>query len=69
MHLLNVYSFHKVGNISRMHSDLDNVLDWNVGSSKRKVEMQAQDQINRQEETGGVEEAPPAAKRKRGWWV
>ena len=31
MHLLDIYSFHNVNDISRMHHDLDNMLDWGVG--------------------------------------
>ena len=61
MHLLDVYSFHKVDDISRMHHDLDDILDWGVGPWKRKIEAQAELKIQNGEL---LDEAPPAKKRK-----
>ena len=61
MHLLDVYSFHKVDDISRMHHDLDNILDWGVGPWKCKIEAQAELKIQSGEL---LDEAPPAKKRK-----
>lgn len=61
MHLLDVYSFHKVDDISRMHHDLDNILDWGVGPWKRKIEAQADLKIQSGEL---LDEAPPPKKRK-----
>ena len=61
MHLLDVYSFHKVDDISRMHHDLDNILDWGVGPWKRKIEAQAELRF----QSGKLlDEVPPAKKRK-----
>ena len=61
IHLLDIYSFHKVDDISRMHHDLDNILDWGVGPWKRKIEAQAKLKI---QSTELLDEAPPAKKRK-----
>ena len=61
MHLLDVYSFHKVDDISRMHHDLDNILDRGVGPWKRKIEAQAELKIHSEEV---LDEIPPAKKRK-----
>ena len=61
MHLLDVYSFHKVDDISQMHHDLDNILDWGVGPWKRKIEAQAELKIQSGEL---LDEVPPAKKRK-----
>lgn len=61
MHLLDVYSFHKVDDISRMHHDLDNILDWGVGPWKRKIEAQAELKVQSGEL---LDEVPPAKKRK-----
>ena len=61
MHLLDVYSFHKVDDISRMHHDLDNILDWGVGPWKRKIEAQADLKIRSGEL---LDEVPPAKRRK-----
>ena len=60
MHLLDVYSFHKVDDISRMHHDLDNILDWGVGPWKRTIEAQAELKIQSGEL---LDEVPPAKKR------
>ena len=61
MHLLDVYRFHNVDDISRMHHDRNNILDWGVGPWKRKIEAQAGLKMQSREVLDGV---PPAKKRK-----
>ena len=60
MHQLRHYNFRSLIDVNRLHHDMDNILDWGVGSRKRKVVELCKNIEKKQL----VMSAPPAKKVK-----
>ncbi|KAK4691407.1 hypothetical protein P7C71_g5588, partial [Lecanoromycetidae sp. Uapishka_2] len=40
MHLLRDYNYNKLSDVSQLHHDIDNIMDWGVGKRKLKIKKQ-----------------------------